>query len=648
LGLDISKKQKKLNTAAELEATLVPAYILIPLWLIALTLPNLIYSGTRWYETLHLTKWLVCGASVALAGLVAGCRLTYLGNKRLAFKTDGFAVLWIVLFVYLMIQPLWGNIKSISSFVQESFCFVAVIGFYIMSLNSFPLKIVRPLIWLANINGAINVLFAEIQTRYWVEGVYVGSSWWEKYFDTMEKCSETIWNWLQSIFPTLGDFTGNWLQIILPTPGNYIGNTGQQNMFGLWLAICVMNSIYLFVAYATLPSGKKRPWPVTLLNILFLFINCYGLWASTSRSAMLSLMVGLIILTVMFLRLKADMAFIKRMFAVTVIFIIAVIASYMYSPERFGINIGKTLDIIQNAETIGGRSGIWATSRAMFTMYPSGVGLGQYKWHYLEAQRRMFDNYPNAEWQYTHWAHNEFLQWFCEAGVIGGTIMVLMLLWWFISIVAAFKKRKEVSSEAIWANALIGLLLFNAFWTRPFHRIENILWMSLAFAIANREMLFQIPRISIFEVRKFFMRFVIGVLFAAISIAGILYLSSGMYGDRQIRLALSTNDAMAQRALLMTAQKHMMVKLEAEKQLAYHYISYAEAVKNENVLMDGLQRLMEYFKKEPHTQELNVLLNWGQRLQNMEVLEYLTGYFKPGSFTIRQVPAEVPPQEISK
>ena len=611
MGLNTSKKQKNLKSITQPNETLLPIYILLPIWLIALTLPNLIYAGVYWYETLHLTKWVVCGASVAIAGLIAGIRLIHFRDKKLTFKIDGFATLWIILFIYLMIQPLWTEIWSISAYVQESFCFVAVIGFYIMSLNSFPLRAARPLIWLANINGAINVLFAELQTRELL---------WVKY----------------------NEIIGNYFSIILPTPGNYIGNTGQQNMFGLWLAICIMNSIYLYAAYATLPSGKKRSTPVTLLNLLLLFVNCWGLWNSTSRSAMLSLATGLFVLIFMFWILKADKAFIKKTFMALGVFVLAVFASYMLNPDRFDVNVVKTIDMLQNAETIGGRDGIWATSRTMFTMYPiKGVGLGQYKWHYLEAQRKMFDKYPDASWQYTHWAHNEFLQWFCEGGIIGGMLLVVMLAWWFYSVMAAIVKKKETSSEAIWANALIVLLLFNALWTRPFHRIENILWLSLAFALANREMLINIPKLSFSEAKKHF-SLLTGTSFVVVALAGLLFLGDGMYGDRQMRIALSTNNPDLQRTRLEQAQKHIMVRLEAEKQLAYHYISLGDAMNSDQHRLEGLERLLLYFRKEPHSQELNVLFEWGQKFQNMGVLNYILGFLKPGTFTFQPIPEATP------
>ena len=66
-------------------------------------------------------------------------------------------------------------------------------------------------------------------------------------------------------------------------------NTAQQNMFGLWMAICVMSSVYLYIAYASTPDGKRRHPVVTALNLLLMAVNIWGLWNSTSRSGILSL-----------------------------------------------------------------------------------------------------------------------------------------------------------------------------------------------------------------------------------------------------------------------------------------------------------------------------------------------------------------------
>ena len=104
----------------------------------------------------------------------------------------------------------------------------------------------------------------------------------------------------------------------------------------------------------------------------------------------------------------------------------------------------------------------------------------------------------------------------------------------------------------------MALILFNALWTRPFHRIENILWLALAFAITNREVL----KGRLGWRASFSAGFtkLIGAAFAVSSLAGMLYLGSGIEGNRLLRQAFSTQFANAQRSLLEQAALHRMVR----------------------------------------------------------------------------------------
>jgi O-antigen ligase len=604
------KRQKSPKVGFETVRTLeqfvplVPPFCLIPLWIVSLATPNLIYSGVYWYETLHLMKWVAAAFPVVIAAIIAGVRLWIYPMDRVKIKVDGFAALMLVLLVYMGSQPLWADIWSVPSFVQEWLCFASMWGFYVITINSYPSYSARPMLWFANLNAAINVIFAELQIR------------------------------------GLNGFTS----LILPTPGNYIGNTGQQNMFGLWMAICVLNSVYLYVAYAILPSGKKRSFFMTAANFVLMSVNAWGLWNSTSRSAILSLALALFFLVIMFLRTERigqEKGYVRRIGVILFFLALVLTASILLNQSRAGSLIGKTVDMIENAGTVGGRSGIWATSYAMFKLRPfQGVGLGQYKWHYLEAQREMFDIYPENEWQYTHWAHNEYLQWFCEGGLAGGLLLLGLLGWWFISFLRALFSAAPLKLEGMWGNGLVLLISFNALWTRPFHRIENILWLCFGFALANREILrsgglFNWPDTGALRNKLW------GTLLLVVSVAGGWYLADGIYGDRMMRLALSTSDAALQSSSLMKARDHLMTRNESEKQMGYHFLSLSDYTRNAEDQLRGMGYLFSYFQKEPHSAEIQPLLNLAQIYERGDILQHILNLLKPGSYEYR-FPAEPP------
>ena len=622
-----AKKIKEKENISDAPLPLVPTALLALLWFISLALPNLVYSGMSWYDTLHIVKWAVAGIPVGIAVLVAGVRLAIYGRKRIDLRVDLFGTLWMILLAYTMMQALWVDVSSRTGFVHELFCFATVWAFYVVSWNSFPNRTIRPLLWLANINAAINVVFAELQIRGLQELQGLQGSPMEMIRELQVRGLDGLLGQVMEMLRSLGLSS-----IILPTPFNYIGNTGQQNMFGLWMAICVMSSIYLYIAYATTPSGRKRHPVVTGLNLLIMAVNMWGLLNSTSRSALWSLIAALILLSLITL-LQFGRDYAKRLLHVGGLFMLVITASFITNPDRMTEMVTKTVDMVQNVETIGGRHGIWATSRAMFKMRPlSGVGIGQYKWHYLEAQREMFKSHPDKPWQYTHWAHNEFLQWFCEGGVVGGLLLLSMWGVWGFFLIKMLWRREHVSREVIWACSLIALVFFNALWTRPFHRIENILWLSLAFAVSNRDM------ISILAPNKAFpldnLAQVCGIVFCVASLSGLYYFIDGMVGDRVLREALNSENAVVQRSLLHKAADHLMVREDALKNLGYHYMRLGNQTQDLDSYDKGFGIIWQHFQREPHSEEMGFLIDWSQRFQNVPILETLVSYLKPGTYRL--------------
>ena len=643
---------------------LVPAWVLMPLWFISLALPNLIYSGINFADTLHILKWTVTGVPVAVAVFVAGIRLWIYGHERINLRIDLFGVIWALILTYCSLQPLWINIFSPTGYVLEMVCFVTVWAFYIISVASFPDWGLRPVLILANINAAINVGFAELQIR-----------------------SMNNFEFLRGTF--LEDII-QYRNIILPTPGNYIGNTAQQNMFGLWVAVATLGAVYLFVYDAWKNDddehGKKIWLPVieialavvsvkfavtessvifavlaglfvlsafvtawrlgndrhvyfSSVILLFMAVNFWGLMTSTSRSATLALICGLLVLIIV-AAWKFNRNYALR-FLAAIVLIASVFWASMYSPRSEAI-VDKTVDIVKNAENIGNRRGIWMTSYAMALEHPEGVGIGQYKWHYIEGQRYGFDLVPDDwyKWQYTHWAHNEFLQFFCEGGVIGGIALLVMWLAWFVPAVKGLfrRERMSININAVWALALISLITFCAVFTRPFHRIENMVWITLAFALSNREFFSEKLKFNIIRT-KFFSR-IIALVCVVSSIAGCIYISSGIYGNWLLRQALSTQDARLQLYLLEEADKHPIVREEVQRNLGYHYLQVGEQLDDNDLLIRGFNILWSQFQREPHSEDISRLLNFAQRYQIEEVLREIKNYFKPGTYHLKRVPQQ--------
>lgn len=564
--------------------SLLPAGIFSLVLFVSLVLPNLVFSGPYFFSTLHLMKWAVALVPVALCGLLAGISVTVRGTVRSAFTIDGFAVIWLLLLLYVTAQPFWSGLRSPETFFQEWFFFASLWLVYILSSRLAGGGPLRLLLWGCLVNCAVSVVFAELQVRD-IENL--------PFF-------------------------------ILPTPGYYIANTGQQNMFALWLALGGLNGTFLCF------SSEKTGRFVRALLVPLLAVTFWGLISTTSRSGILAFFTGFAVLSCYYLR-NLGRKNLKKVLAVAFLFCAVLGLNLVLNEGRWGILMYKMEDVLENPLSIANRDSIWATSWTMYAERPlRGVGLGQYKWHYLDAQREMLKRWPGMKWQYTHWAHNEFLQWFAETGTAGGLLMVFLWGWWAVSAFSAFLRKKIHSPEAYWGSAMVALFLFNALWTRPFHRIENVLWLSLAFALANREMLlplFDAPPPEDFRKGGR----LIGGVTAAVCLVGLVYFGSGVRGDRMLRLASDAADPVVRERYLAGALSSPMVRDLAEKERAYFLVSLGQERKDPEVVSEGLNGLMAYFGKQPHVRELNYLREWSRRLENVPLYDEFSSYGGPVS-----------------
>jgi hypothetical protein len=584
---------------------LVPRWLIYAAFFISFSVPNLVFSGRYWFDTLHLMKWTVTMVPIGVLALFAGIILASREVGHVDFTLDPFGALWLLLVLLITAQPFFIQITSFSTFAKEWFYFAALFATYMLAYNACKDgKLHRTLLWGGSVNASVNVLFAEMLMKNWNKG-----------------------------YP-----------FILDVPGNYIGNTAQQEMFGLWMAMAVLNCIFLHLHYVgQLKGGERltdRPALLSIvsLNLFFLTVNAYGLWNSTARGGILSLVVAFVVLVVGLWRSDNTEALKRsfKLFGFVMVLLAALLAgSYQLGVGRGSVLVSKMMDMIQNPTSVGSRISIWRASFEVFKSNPvTGVGLGHYKWHFLDGQRELYRKYPELlsetgyEWQFTYWAHSEYIQWLCETGVIGAALLAVMGAWWLYSFLRAMIRKEHLPPEALWGCAMLFLLWFDALFSRPFHRIENSVWMSLAFALANRSIL---PRqLKWTSVDSEWVYRVFGVFIAAVSIYGFVFLAGGIQGDQLIYQSVSRPSTFQEKDnLLKRAERNLMSRDDAREQYGYLYLELGKVQNDPQVFVDGVRNLYSAFLRRPTSKLLFELTGFAKQIDNKELLDMLGTYLKP-------------------
>ena len=195
--------------------------------------------------------------------------------------------------------------------------------------------------------------------------------------------------------------------------------------------------------------------------------------------------------------------------------------------------------------------------------------------------------------------------------------------------------------EGLWAISLLSLVWTVALWgERPFHRIEDSLWVGIGFAFLAREFLPQ--ELSWTGINRPWIWKGFGVMIAMTSIAGMLFLAKGLGADHALARAMLTRDPQLQRLFIDKASKSLMVRDLADRAYGEHYLALATARQDGKALGEGLARMESYFSRQPQTRELNTIINWYGRLGNREKVLAYTSYLKPGSYSIKPAGSHPP------
>ncbi len=211
-----------------------------------------------------------------------------------------------------------------------------------------------------------------------------------------------------------------------------IGTIGLPNAFGATLAVSVISTFVLMI------TSKRIFFRIAcLISILFF---SYILYLNGSRGAILALTVSLIIFAFVYIyknfhrfRFFLQLKWMRYFYVSTMFLFVILFTVMLYNKDK---------------ESSAGRLMIWQISLPMFTENPlSGIGYGNYSMEYLNYQARFFYNSENHNLIHKatnlKQAHNEYLEAFCETGLIGGGLFLLLLTFSFLYILKSLINPAE-------------------------------------------------------------------------------------------------------------------------------------------------------------------------------------------------------------
>ncbi|MCA0445323.1 MAG: O-antigen ligase family protein [Bacteroidetes bacterium] len=228
---------------------------------------------------------------------------------------------------------------------------------------------------------------------------------------------------------------------LIKTP--MVGLIGSPNGFGILMAVGILSCSIKFKMANTIKI-KLIMFVLGLILIVALLLN-------GSRGAQLALAItGLFLFfySGFFSKKQTLLFFIRsqKYLLFALILVVGLFSIYLYN---------------KNESSSEGRLFIWEVSSKMVIDNPlNGVGYGNYQRDYLYYQASFFQDTLNSHFYIKatnlKQAHNEYLQAFCETGIIGG---LLFLLVWGVAFLGIHTELKDGFNEAKWKLFVLGFLL---------------------------------------------------------------------------------------------------------------------------------------------------------------------------------------------
>jgi hypothetical protein len=577
-------------------------------------MPVLVFNRYGWYPSTDFFKWtLVFSVSAYGVGI---CSLLSLSGRG-GVSVDSLDLAWLGLALLLSLQPLFIHPRSFPEWIRNWYFFSAI-GGAAFFLSNLPIDEAMPAIMRSGaITGGISTAIGFVQR------------------------SDP-----NALIPFISD--------ISMAPDRFFANTNLDNVLAGYLALAVIAGFWLLIrAFCGAGGAEKsvKAAALSALDLALIVVNVIGLWMTGTRSAFLACIAGVFTLIC---AARPNVRLAKKIAAGVILALLVLSCAVYIAPNVFQVqrrDMGKILTLESLSPLREGRFAIWGISMEMIKTAPIlGVGLGNYKWNYLDAMASFMER-SGIPPRYTHWAHSEYLQWMAETGAVGAILLFSLVLYYVRLCVKSLDGGSRVMLA--WSLAAIAALAVDSLFSRPFHHADTAFTFSLALALisrlcvkkacAQRDERQAEPALSVRGsartsrmdvLRRFPVRaaasaaiFAIaagGVAFYAQSFSGQAYLGKYYYDSMYISLVPSEEREEYTPPLFL---RDAYLRLTAKENYNRTFLGFGDREKNDE---DAVRLLKKCFETEPRYEELNMLMSLYQKLGRTDEGRSYFKYYPPG------------------
>ena len=231
---------------------------------------------------------------------------------------------------------------------------------------------------------------------------------------------------------------------VIVRPGSHFGSYVNYDHYAGYMEMCVFLAVAVFIekirysSFFYLKKAKERLiWlsspeaGKTLIYLFMVIVMVTSLFLSTSRGGILSFSAAFLVFYFSCL-ISAKKSRRKRMLLATLLIIMLMIVMALWVGPEETVNRFKGLNIIVrtfiNERSILSeiRPYMWKDTVELIKDYwMTGTGIGTYS--YVFPTYRTF----TADWGFLRYAHNDYLQFIAEMGIMGFVFIAIFLIWYF-------------------------------------------------------------------------------------------------------------------------------------------------------------------------------------------------------------------------